>query len=64
MSESGAINRYLATALGMNGSNAMQAAYIEMIGGVLGDCFTKIPYFEKDPVAKVKSFLVVEVVLV
>jgi len=46
--ESGAIMRYLAVEFGFNGSNSLQAAYIEMIAGALSDMFSKLPFFEKD----------------
>jgi len=55
LTESGAIVRYLATEYGMNGANSLQAAYIEMISGILGDIYMKVPYFEKDPVEKEKK---------
>jgi len=55
LTESGAIVRYLAAENGMNGTNTLQAAYIEMISGVLGDIYMKVPYFEKDPVEKAKK---------
>lgn len=46
--ESGAIVRYVASEFGFNGSNNLQAAYIEMVTGVLSDCYSKMPFFEKD----------------
>jgi len=54
--ESGAIIRYLANCNGLNGQNDLQKAYIEMITGTLDEVFMKIPYFEKDPVKKVRRY--------
>jgi len=50
--ESGAIQRYLASEFGLNGANNLQAAYIEMANGLISDCYSKMPFFEKDPEKK------------
>merc|ERR1712142_707639 len=50
--ESGAIQRFLASEFDLNGSNNLQAAYIEMVTGLLSDCYPKPPFFEKDPEKK------------
>lgn len=54
--ESGAIIRHLATDFGMNGANSLQAAYIEMVVGMLGDSYSKLPIFEKDEKVKEEKF--------
>lgn len=51
--ESGAIVRYLATEYGFNGANSLQAAYIEMVCGVVSDVYSKLPFMEKDKKIKV-----------
>ena len=53
--ESGAIFRYLASEFGLNGANNLQAAYIEMITGVISDAYSKLPIFEKDEEKKVRA---------
>ena len=53
MCESGAIVRFLSNEFGFNGANSLQAAYIEMVHGVISDCYSKLPFMEKDPAVKV-----------
>ena len=55
LSQSGAIERLLASQYGFAGADIKEAAYCEMVTGQLRDIFSKLPFMEKDPKVKVSQ---------
>ena len=56
LTQSGAIEKYLASLYGLNGKNKLEAAYIEMVTNQIKDITFSAPgFYEKDPKTKVIS---------
>jgi len=57
LTQSGAIEKYLASIYGLNGDNELEAAYIEMITNQINDVtLSALPFFEKDEKVKDEKF--------